>query len=117
MKAQLNKSKIHDHLSFIYGEALAISVAEKLDQLLATYREKLPAPDTQRRFDETDAILITYGDMVRASGETPLATLALFVEKHLQGVVSTVHLLPFFPYSSDDGFFSHRLQKGRPQSR
>ena len=104
MKAQLNKSKIHDHLSFIYGEALAISVAEKLDQLLATYWEELPAPDTQRRFDETDAILITYGDMVRASGENPLATLALFVEKHLQGVVSTVHLLPFFPYSSDDGF-------------
>lgn len=54
--------------------------------------------------DETDIVLITYGDMVRTAGEAPLATLARFLGRELDGVVSTVHLLPFFPYSSDDGF-------------
>ena len=60
-------------------------------------REALPL--TQR-----DALLITYGDQVRADGVPPLQTLAAFCEQHLRGVVSGVHILPFYPFTSDDGF-------------
>ena len=56
------------------------------------------------RWDQRDAVLITYGDMVQAPGEKPLATLKRFADTRLQGAFSTIHLLPFFPYSSDDGF-------------
>ena len=55
-------------------------------------------------FDERDAVLITYGDMVQEAGERPLSTLASFLRQHLRGIINTVHLLPFYPYSSDDGF-------------
>jgi len=51
-----------------------------------------------------DAILITYGDQVRAPAQAPLQTLSDFCAVHLSDVVSGIHILPFYPYSSDDGF-------------
>ena len=48
--------------------------------------------------------MITYGDQFRRPGEPPLVTLGGFLRRHLAGVLSGVHILPFFPYSSDDGF-------------
>jgi sucrose phosphorylase len=53
---------------------------------------------------ERDAILITYGDQISEPGHSPLRTLADFADTYLQGIVSAIHLLPFYPYSSDDGF-------------
>ena len=48
--------------------------------------------------------MICYGDQVSQAGEAPLRTLANFCWQHLSGLVSSVHILPFYPYSSDDGF-------------
>jgi len=56
------------------------------------------------RWDETDAVLITYADMVQKQGERPLQTLRGFCQENLRGAFKVVHLLPFFPWSSDDGF-------------
>ena len=61
-------------------------------------------PATATPLSERDAILITYGDMVRQTGEKPLTTLYKFLTHQLEGTVNGVHILPFFPYSSDDGF-------------
>ncbi len=49
-------------------------------------------------------VLITYGDSLKKEGEAPLATLHGFANQYLKGAISNVHFLPFFPYSSDDGF-------------
>ena len=49
-------------------------------------------------------VLITYGDSIKANDEAPLVTLRRFLNHELKGVVSAVHILPFTPYSSDDGF-------------
>ena len=51
-----------------------------------------------------EAILICYGDGVQASDAMPLQALAHFTQTHLVGVISGIHILPFFPSSSDDGF-------------
>ena len=56
------------------------------------------------RLSERDALLITYPNQVREPGAPPLQTLKTLLDTHLSTVVSGVHLLPFFPYSSDDGF-------------
>ncbi|MBP7689744.1 MAG: hypothetical protein KA765_17635 [Thermoflexales bacterium] len=53
---------------------------------------------------QRDALLITYGDQLREANVSPLRTLADFCEQHLMNVVSGIHILPFYPYSSDDGF-------------
>ncbi len=54
--------------------------------------------------NEEDIVLITYGDAFRKKGEAPLRTLREFMDKVLDGYVNTVHILPMFPYTSDDGF-------------
>ncbi|MCK5914998.1 MAG: alpha-glucosidase C-terminal domain-containing protein, partial [Deltaproteobacteria bacterium] len=47
---------------------------------------------------------ITYGDMIKGQGDTPLSTLHNFVNTYNLGAINTLHILPFFPYSSDRGF-------------
>ncbi|HUM72461.1 MAG TPA: alpha-amylase family glycosyl hydrolase, partial [Chloroflexota bacterium] len=94
------------HLQLIYGTETAATVAERLDRMLAAFQASAgpERPASRPRVSHQDAILITYGNMVQTERERPLTTLAHFLENHLTGLVSAVHLLPFFPYSSDDGF-------------
>jgi len=53
---------------------------------------------------ESDIVLISYGDNIRGPDQHPLETLNLFLKTHVGDIINTVHLLPFYPYSSDDGF-------------
>lgn len=77
--------------------------------MLDDFRARHPDLARQRvdpfeRVSERDVMLITYGDTLYEQGVPPLRALDTFVTERLQGVISTVHILPFFPYSSDDGF-------------
>lgn len=101
------RRQLHDHLAFLYGEKEARQTLSRLWQRIATFREEHPelaAQPAADRVSERDVILITYGDMVREKEEPPLRTLARFLEAHVADVLNSVHLLPFYPYSSDDGF-------------
>jgi sucrose phosphorylase len=90
-------------LNRIYDADLAANVEARLLTLVDSYRGQIPIPpDTS--LSERDSILITYGDQVRGPGQLPLQTLTEFCEAHLRDVVSGIHILPFYPWSSDDGF-------------
>jgi glucosylglycerate phosphorylase len=91
------------YLTQIYGPELTARVDQQIRNLIVRYRGRIPAPN-QTVLSERDAILITYGDQVQAAGQPHLQTLAGFSEAHLRGVVSGMHILPFYPWSSDDGF-------------
>ncbi|MEG3132993.1 alpha-amylase family glycosyl hydrolase [Rouxiella sp. T17] len=54
--------------------------------------------------DGTNVYLITYGDTISQPDQAPLATLNNFAQKHLKESISDIHILPMYPYSSDDGF-------------
>ncbi|WP_375749943.1 alpha-amylase family glycosyl hydrolase [Vibrio sp. HN007] len=54
--------------------------------------------------DQSDIMLITYGDSIQEEGKAPLQTLNEFLNDNAKDVLSAVHLLPCFPYTSDDGF-------------
>jgi len=57
------------------------------------------------RWDERDSVLITYADTLANPGAgSPLAALDHFARGNLKGAIRTIHLLPFYPWSSDDGF-------------
>lgn len=60
--------------------------------------------DPTERFTQKDVILITYGGLLRGKESSPLATLAIFCDTYLKGTINTLHILPFFPASSDKGF-------------
>lgn len=51
-----------------------------------------------------DAVLITYGNSIQDGSHKPLDLLQDFLIEHMEGVVNSVHILPYFPYTSDDGF-------------
>jgi glucosylglycerate phosphorylase len=86
---------------------MASAMEPRVRQLMAKY---FPSPargadrDLGLSLTERDSILITYGDQVREAGTPPLRTLGAFLDEHASGAVSAVHLLPFYPSSSDDGF-------------
>lgn len=59
---------------------------------------------TSKAVTEKDAVLITYADMVQKEGAHPLSTLKEFCTARLKGAFSAIHILPFYPWTSDDGF-------------
>lgn len=75
---------------------------EVADAVLAVARHR--RGPGRARLDQSTAYVITYGDAIRRPGEAPLHTLAQILRDHVDGVVSDVHLLPMFPWTSDDGF-------------
>jgi len=103
-------SRIADHLAFLYGAERAPAVFARLREILSQFRRRVAVrssstcPVPQERMSERDVILITYGDQVTEAGQSPLLTLAEVLETNVGGAITGVHILPFFPYSSDDGF-------------
>jgi sucrose phosphorylase len=64
-------------------------------------------------WDEKDVVLITYADQFSAKGEKALPVFTRFYNKWLSHSFSHVHLLPFYPWSSDDGFLLLIIMKLR----
>ncbi len=100
-----NIETIEKLLTFVYGEDQAVLLRERVLAIInqhLTQQQQMPAVKPQ--WDETDVMLITYGDTLRREGEAPLQTLDAFASDHLRQAVSIIHLLPVYPWSSDDGF-------------
>ncbi len=109
------KARILAHLTFLYGAERAAATLPALEQAVARTRERLAAQAGAEPgataplggagpLDERDALLIAYGDSVRSPGEPPLRTLHRFLADQMGDMVSGVHILPFYPWTSDDGF-------------
>ncbi len=91
------------HLIALYGDSVGRTVLEQVQHLLENYGPLLPPPDVTG-LTQQDAILITYGDQIREPDVLHLHGLAEFCETYLTGLISGLHILPFYPSSSDDGF-------------
>ncbi|MGD9183726.1 MAG: sugar phosphorylase [Desulfobacterales bacterium] len=90
-------------LQRIYGKQKAAVAASRIAAVLDVFSPQQAAAQAGP-LTEADAILVTYGDTLTREGERPLCTLHRFATQHFKGVFSGIHILPFFPYSSDDGF-------------
>lgn len=66
-------------------------------------------------WNENDALLITYGNSVVDGVHKPLDLLHDFLLRRMKGVVNGVHILPFFPFTSDDGFAVSDFRSVNPQ--
>jgi len=101
------RQKLEGHFRFLYGESEADDLTERtmamLSQCVATHRDAKLQKAAQK-FSEADAILISYGDIVQEPLKPALQTLKAFLDDYLDEQINAVHILPFFPYSSDDGF-------------
>lgn len=98
------RRRIGEHLRFIYPDEPETALTERLVAEIGMGRNlQAPAPHNNN-WDEQDCVLITYGNTIKNAAEKPLHTLHRFFNNHLDGIISAVHILPFFPFSSDDGF-------------
>ncbi|KAB8143103.1 sugar phosphorylase [Chloroflexia bacterium SDU3-3] len=102
-----HRESIQSKLAVLYGHERAAELVgplvARLDAFAAAHPPRPPLAPAER-LTEDDVILITYGDQVCAEGEPPLHTLGHAIDDLFGGVVSGVHILPFYPYTSDDGF-------------
>lgn len=106
------KKEIIQKLRYLYGKKEAEQNYPELERVIQVYyshksESMLEWEKTHTgspHFSEKDVILITYGDLVRDDTKSPLCILADLCKKYLKGVFNTLHILPFFPSSSDRGF-------------
>jgi len=80
-----------------------------------TKPRKRGRPPGNNLWTEKDALLITYGNSILDGAHKPLDLLHDFLERRLTGVVNGVHILPFFPFTSDDGFAVSDFRTVNPQ--
>jgi sucrose phosphorylase len=90
-------------LTLVYPDAHE-SAAAQLLELTDRYARRWAAVTAASAPSERTSVLITYPDAIRSEGEAPLATLNRFLNSVVGDAISDVHLLPMFPYTSDDGF-------------
>lgn len=95
-------NQIEKRLQVLYPEKEAAYAYSKVVELLGRFDEVTDF--AKERWDQQDVMLITYGDTFNQEGKMPLEVLKDFLLAHVKDAINTVHILPFFPYSSDDGF-------------
>jgi sucrose phosphorylase len=105
-RREILRQRILRRLQFVYGEHTAETVAGRLFRLLDRWHQQIPVACNEHcwQWDQSSKVLITYGNSIQEPGATPLQTLKDFLETRFMGAISTVHILPFFPYTSDHGF-------------
>ncbi|MEC7956774.1 MAG: alpha-amylase family glycosyl hydrolase [Pseudomonadota bacterium] len=93
------------NLTVLYGEGGASYLAKRMMAIAMGELMARPAEHADPKpLSAADRMLICYGDSVRDEPGMPLSALRQFATQYLQNSISTIHVLPFFPSSSDDGF-------------
>jgi len=102
--------RVEHHLAVIYQDVeLTATYPDLCNQLMRTMRIDganlvIEPKRHHNNWDQKDVLLITYGDSIEKPGEKPLHSLHTFLKEYCADAINSVHILPFFPYSSDDGF-------------
>lgn len=94
-------SRIESRVLSIYGAEMGSSLLPRIEELVSRYAGRIPR--SRAAWDQTDALLIAYGDSLTGAG-APIRELHGFLNRNLREEISLVHLLPIYPYTSDDGF-------------
>ena len=98
------KSRILDHLLVIYPKENMDALADIMIRIMGYENSFDQVKSHSNLWDQSDVVAITYGDTIKKDGEKPLHTLHKFLTSWLDDTINTIHILPFYPFSSDDGF-------------
>lgn len=95
---------VENHLKVIYPDLDHEAFAQELIDIMCPDGQCQTPETHQNHWDQRNVVMITYGDSLLQEGEHPLETLLHFSEEYLSDTINGIHILPFFPFSSDDGF-------------
>lgn len=104
--AQL-REKLATLVEFVYPDIDQAPIVQAIcdafwpDDLKSRQRARQPG---NTLWSETDSLVITYGNSFIDGKHKPLDLLNDFLHRYLSGTINGVHILPFFPFTSDDGF-------------
>ena len=95
--------KIKERMTKVYGEKIANEYSDIIMKMIDDTKNK-KIGERKSSWDEKDVLLITYGDQFFRKDEKTLIAFNDFAVKYFKDIFELVHFLPFYPYSSDDGF-------------
>jgi len=96
--------KVFSHLKIIYQHILPDEEINNLTDQIFEITPQVKNDDRLENWNESDIFLITYGDSIVTAKDKKLKTLKKFVDEFIKPHFNNIHILPFFPFSSDDGF-------------
>jgi sucrose phosphorylase len=96
-------SRIRERLARLYGPA-AERLLSRVAMMIGRYGIEADARPAPQDCDQRASLLITYPDAMQVPNKPSLAILAKMLETHIGDAITHLHILPFFPASSDDGF-------------
>lgn len=117
--------QITTHLNFIYGDTLARSnyqtasaLTREIIEIMRIDNERAAPIAHRNHWSEKDVLMISYGDSIIDHATEaclpPLKLLHAFMSERTDGTINSLHILPFYPYTSDDGFSISDYQSVRP---
>ncbi len=113
--SKVGRGTIINKLGFLYGKDRAQNIYKKIKELIDRYQKNSTSKITKAGYlNEKDVVLITYGDNIQTTNKNPLQSLFKFADEYLDQAINIIHILPFYPYSSDDGFSVIDYKKVNP---
>ncbi|BDG49053.1 alpha-amylase family glycosyl hydrolase [Parageobacillus sp. KH3-4] len=106
-------TQVEQKLKEIYGQ----EYKEEYATAFRSFIERWEAKQWRKNesLSEKNVYLITYGDSIFEKGKPTLDTLHRFLKEQVGDIITDVHLLPMFPYTSDDGFAVTDYRKIHPK--
>ncbi|GAA5496551.1 Glycosidase [Rubritalea squalenifaciens DSM 18772] len=98
------RQKIRQHVHAVYGDERCDAIVKRIFQTAPLAQTAISNVPQTNKWDQSDVLAITYADSIKREGEMPLQTLRHFFQHELKHTINNIHILPFCPYSSDDGF-------------
>ncbi len=96
---------IRKRLANLYGVEEADTLLDRFFHMIGRYGVGVNRTNLSSKvISQKDAVLITYADMVSDGKAHTFSTLKDFCTARLKGAFSAIHILPFYPWTSDDGF-------------
>jgi sucrose phosphorylase len=96
--------KVNSHLKIIYQNILLDEEINNLTDQIFEITPQVKNDDRSENWNENDIFLISYGDSIISAKDKRLKTLKNFIDEFITPYFNNIHILPFFPFSSDDGF-------------
>ncbi len=112
MSLQQKKSSLLNSLKKVYPSDIE-KIWDEIVKLVNFYKPKISKK--AHSLSEKDIILISYGDSIKKPDELPLESLKNLYTHKFSEFINTIHILPFYPYTSDDGFSVIDYKKVNPE--
>lgn len=103
-------NRMEEILEMLYPEEDVNKILDDIKTIIERYKKSETILEKRKKYEdqivlnEDDVLLITYADSIHKQGEKPLQTLHRSLINYVKSAVTCVHILPFFPSSSDGGF-------------